>query len=82
MKVKLLFIFTSMLFINICFSQVTEDNISKALNGFKTDRDAKFGVLIESKGKNYKWDYFYDKILYKIDTGWVHMVNHHLSLVP
>jgi hypothetical protein len=45
MKVKLLFLFTSMLFINICFSQVTEDTLNKALNGFKTDRDAKFGVF-------------------------------------
>ena len=69
MKVKLLFLFTSMLFINICFSKVTEDILNKALNGFKTDRDAKFGVLKESKGKNYKWDYLYDKTLYKIDEG-------------
>ena len=45
MKVKLLFLFTSMLFINICFSQVTEDTLNKALNEFKTDRDAKFGVF-------------------------------------
>jgi len=45
MKVKLLFLFTSMLFINICFSQVTVDTLNKALNEFKTDRDAKFGVF-------------------------------------
>ena len=69
MKVKVLFLFTSMLFINICFSQVIEDTLNKALNGFEPDRDAKFGVLKESKGKNYKWDYLYDKTLYKIDEG-------------
>jgi len=32
------------LFINICFSQVTEDTLNKTLNGFETDRDAKYGV--------------------------------------
>lgn len=45
MKVKLLFLFTSMLFINICFSQDFEDTIDSGLNRFETDRDAKFGVL-------------------------------------
>lgn len=45
MKVKLLFLITSLLFINICFSQVTEDTLNTGLNGYQTDRDAKFGVF-------------------------------------
>jgi len=45
MKVKLLFLITSLLFINISFSQETEDTVAKELNGFETDRDAKFGVF-------------------------------------
>ena len=44
-KVKLLFLITSLLFINICFSQAIEDTLNKRLNGFQTDRDAKFGVF-------------------------------------
>ena len=45
MKVKLPFLFTSILFINICFSQGIEDTSNLELNGFQTDRDAKFGVF-------------------------------------
>ena len=45
MNVKVLFLITSFLFVNICFSQVTEDIRNKSLNEFKTDRDAKFGVF-------------------------------------
>ena len=58
MKVKLLFLFTSMLFINICFSQVIEDTLNKALNGFEPDRDAKFGVfkIIQYSGLS-RWGY-------------------------
>ncbi len=43
-NVKVLFLITSFFFVNICFSQTTDDTLSKALNEFKTDRDAKFGV--------------------------------------
>ena len=45
MKVKLLFLITSLLFIDICFSQATEDKLNTQLNGYQTDRDAKFGVF-------------------------------------
>ncbi len=45
MKVKLLFLITSLLFLNICFSQETEDTLNTGLNGYQTDHDAKFGVF-------------------------------------
>ena len=45
MNVKVLFLITFFLFVNICFSQGTKDTLIKALNEFKTDRDAKFGVF-------------------------------------
>ena len=45
MKVKLLFLITSLFYINICFSQVIGDTNNVGLNGFETDRDAKFGVF-------------------------------------